>query len=108
MRKKFEKLVRELCALKGLDNPDAYIEGAPIDVNGVMCALIHNEKNSPDRFFMYVVFGYVPQGKEATVFRELLRHNHVGFEGRGPGFCISANTGKVGHVIQLVRSIQNL
>ncbi|MGZ3239756.1 MAG: CesT family type III secretion system chaperone [Burkholderiaceae bacterium] len=101
MRNKFEALVTGFCKLKNLDNPRQYIDGGPINVNDTKCKLIYDEKNSPDRLFLYVVFGYAPPEKEAVVFATLLRQNHVGFEGRGPGFCISAKTGKIGYVVSI-------
>ena len=101
MKQKFEALVTGLCELKNLVDPAPFIQGAPMKVSGVMCSLIHNEQSNPDRFFLYVVFGYAPHGKEAQVFKALLQQNHVGFEGRGSGFCISATTGKVGHVVSI-------
>jgi hypothetical protein len=101
MKQKFKDLVNGLCVLKNLTDPVPFIEGAPMNVNGTMCSLIYNEKSSPEQLFLYVVFGYAPHNKEALVFRALLQQNHVGFEGRGPGFCISATTGKVGHVVSI-------
>lgn len=101
MKQKFDELVAGLCALKNLPDPAPFIDGAPMRVNGTMCSLIYNEKTTPDRLFLYVVFGYAPHNKEALVFKALLQQNHAGFEGRGPGFCISATSGKVGHVISI-------
>ena len=102
MRQKFEELVKNLCILKNLPDPAPFIDGAPMRVNGTMCSLIYDEKSMPDNLFIYVVFGYAPHNKEAMVFKALLQQNHAGFEGRGPGFCISATSGKVGHVVSIV------
>ena len=104
MKQKFEELVIGLCALKNLTDPAPFIQGAPMKVNGTMCSLIYNERSNPERLFLYVVFGYAPYDKEALVFKALLQQNHAGFEGRGPGFCISATTGKVGHVVSIALS----
>lgn len=101
MKNKFEELVKGLCILKNLGDPVPHINGAPINVNGTMCVLIYNEAKDADRFFLYVIFGYAPQGSEALVLKTLLQYNHDGYEGSGPGFCISATTGKVGHVISV-------
>ena len=101
MKKEFEELVKGLCALKNLGDPHAHINGAPISVNGTMCVLIYNQARAADRFFLYVIFGYAQQGCEGEVLKTLLQHNHVSFDGSGPGFCISATTGKVGHVVSI-------
>ena len=99
MKKIFEQIITELCVLKHLGDPTPFLKGAPINVNGSMCTLIYDDASRPDRLFLYVVFGYAASGLEAAIFETLLRQNHVGFEGRGPGFCLSATSGKVGHVI---------
>ncbi|MBC7502295.1 MAG: CesT family type III secretion system chaperone [Herminiimonas sp.] len=104
MKKKFEELVTGLCALKNLPSHLPFIDGAPMRVNGTMCSLLYNERSNPERFFLYVVFGYAPHDREAMVFKALLQQNHAGYEGRGSGFCISATSGKVGYSVSIALS----
>lgn len=91
----------DLCTLKNLGKAELFIHGAPIDVNGVAVSLIYNELIDQDTMFMYTAFGQAPQENEAQIYKALLKQNHIGFSGNGPGFCISPTTGQVGYVLNL-------
>jgi hypothetical protein len=101
MKTEFQKLMTELCALKNMGEPDLFIHGAPFSVNGVEVSLIYNELIDKETMFMYTAFGAAPMDNEAQIYKTLLKQNHIGFCGKGPGFCISPTTGKVGYVLNL-------
>lgn len=101
MKAKFRKLVADLCELKGIKDVEFIIHGAPIAVNGVSISLIYNELIRKDIVFMFTDFGDVPEENEAKIYKALLKQNHIGYSGNGPGFCMSPSTGRVGYVQNL-------
>lgn len=101
MKQRFEDLVTGFCSLKQLGDPEPFIHGEPINVNGVRCTLIYNEQINSDQMYMYIAFDYAPHEQEGAIYKLLLQQNHTGFAGKGPGFCISPTTGMVGYVIRI-------
>ncbi|OGB25920.1 MAG: hypothetical protein A3I66_12130 [Burkholderiales bacterium RIFCSPLOWO2_02_FULL_57_36] len=95
MAQDFKKLMANVCSLINLDPASAVIEGAPFYVNDVMFTLIFDEAVDARRIFLFARFGDLPPVNGGAVLAALLRNNHLGFLGDGPGFSISPTTGKV-------------
>ena len=101
MASTFLKLIAGFCRLKKIDDDGTLAAGAPFNVNGAHCSLVHNDKMATDVVFLHVQYDYVPHESEAAIYKSLLRENHLHFDGHGPGFCISPTTGRIGQITRL-------
>ncbi|RJF92162.1 CesT family type III secretion system chaperone [Noviherbaspirillum saxi] len=91
----FTRLVEEFCKHCGLPEPERILHGGPIAVNDIVFSLIYSEEVNPDAIFAYADFGEAPRGSETDVFRTLLETNLSLYDGKGPTFAISPETGRV-------------
>jgi hypothetical protein len=101
MAQAYAELITEVCELIGFKEAPRLIAGEPIIINDVMFSLIHEEHIDPKRIFLFAGFGEIPGEKRLAILEELLRQNHAGFNGEGPGFTISPTTGKVAYSLHL-------
>lgn len=101
MATNFGELIEGFCRLKQLENGDELAAGAPLNVNGACCSLIYNKTLAADVVFLYVEYAYAPLDRLAAIYKKLLRQNHLGFDGHGPGYCISPTTGKIVELTRL-------
>lgn len=99
--KSFEQLVTHFCAMKGLGDPEPVAKGAPVIVDGIEISLIYNETVDPAKASMLVTFGVAPMKNRGKIYKALLQENHIGFEGKGPGFCVSPATRQVMYVLHI-------
>jgi hypothetical protein len=88
MAQSFDELITEVCAVIGFKEPQRLIDGEAIFLNDVMFSIIHEQEIDPNRIYIFVTFGQLPQKNRIKVVEELLKENH-GFRGKGPGFTIS-------------------
>lgn len=95
MAKSFEELMAGVWKLLPLENPERAIAGEPVFINDVMFTLIHDKDIDPERIFLFASFGDLPRDRAAEVLAALLKENHAGVRGDGPGFTVSPTTGKV-------------
>ncbi|HEX7634409.1 MAG TPA: CesT family type III secretion system chaperone [Noviherbaspirillum sp.] len=98
MAKSFEELMSGVWKLLPLEKPERAIAGEPVFINDVMFTLIHDKDIDPERIFLFASFGDMPRDRTVEVLAALLKENHVGMMGDGPGFTISPTTGKVVYV----------
>jgi hypothetical protein len=94
-RDRYINAIRALCKLLELQDPNSIVEGAPLEVGGVMFSLLYGAQANPDAIIGYCDFGEIPRGKEAQVYQSLLSNNFVMYDGKGPCFAISPDTGRV-------------
>jgi hypothetical protein len=100
MAQSFDELITEVCAVIGFKEPQRLIDGEAIFLNDVMFSIIHEQEIDPNRIYIFVTFGQLPQKNRIKVVEELLKENH-GFRGKGPGFTISPVTGKVVYALHI-------
>jgi hypothetical protein len=86
----YERLIRDFCALTGLEDATAVAGGAPIDVNGVTCSIANGHPAPSNNLMLYVEFGAVPSGREAAIYEELLAQNYLGAPQAGVMFGYSS------------------
>jgi len=89
--------MKHFCGLIKLNEWSSIVDGAPFFINEVMCTFICNPKVDRERFFLFVQFGELPSLNATEVLAALLRNNHLGYIGEGPGFSISPTTGKLNY-----------
>ena len=95
MAKGFEELMAGVWKLLPIKEPERAIAGEPVFINDVMFTLIHDKDIDAERIFLFVSFGDLPSNKAEDTLAALLKENHTGFRGDGPGFTVSPTTGKV-------------
>lgn len=103
----FEELITDVCALIRFGEPKRLIAGEPLYLNDVMFSIVPEEHIAPGRIFLFASFGDLPRANEIKVLEELLKENHAGFSGEGPGFTISPTTGKVVYSLHVFLSKTN-
>jgi hypothetical protein len=85
----YERLMKDFCALVGLQNHTAIAAGAPIEVDGITCSITAGRQNEATSLVLYIEFGAVPAGREVAVYEELLLQNYVGAPDAGVTFGYS-------------------
>ena len=98
MRNQFERLVTEFVDLVHLSDAENVAQGGVFAVDDFPFSLIYNEAADMGRFFVYADFGKPPADKEKDAHHELLKHNFMGFAGKGPMFTISPITAHVVYI----------
>ncbi|HEY8608088.1 MAG TPA: CesT family type III secretion system chaperone [Noviherbaspirillum sp.] len=95
MKEQYISLVRDLCRLCELKNPEVVIDSGAMMVNDVVISLAHNATVDPGVLFIYCDFGKVPEGREVEAYSAMLKTNLLLYNGRGPAFAMSFETGRV-------------
>jgi Tir chaperone protein (CesT) family len=95
MSQSFKELIGSLCALVKLEDPQHILHGGPIDVDGVVFSLIHDEASDPQHMWIYGDFGFAPLEDLASAYAKLLQRNYLTFESNGPVYSLSPHTGTV-------------
>jgi hypothetical protein len=85
----YERLIKDFCALAGLQDDKSIATGSPIEVGGIVCSITSCRKNDATELVLYVAFGAVPSGREAGIYEELLVQNYVGAPDAGVTFGYS-------------------
>ena len=78
MKKFYEALIADFCALTGVVDPTqiaALINGNAVEIDGVDFFLGYSETEAPDRIMIFCDYGAIPQGEELEVHRALLEAN---------------------------------
>lgn len=68
-------LAEEFCRLTGLTDAAAIAEGAPVEVDGVDCAIVPSEGPVPGSFVLYADFGPLPGTRYPAILEALLARN---------------------------------
>lgn len=95
MTKSFAELMAGVWKLLPIEKPERAIAGEPVFINDVMFTLIHDKGIDPERIFLFASFGDLPRKRAVEALAALLKENHAGAKGDGPGFTVSPTTGKV-------------
>jgi hypothetical protein len=95
MNTNYRYLIEDFCKLHGLEDPGKVMRGSAIAFDGVAFSLIHSETVNPDIMFIYCDFGDVLAGRQADAYKALLEANFFLYNGTGPAFTISNETGRV-------------
>ena len=101
MKQKFNAVVEALCDAEQLAQPQRLIDGDAVELGGVEFSFLFDEDHDPQSMFLRVVFGHAPLKNETAIYQQLLQQNHIGFNGNGPGFCVSPVSGKVLYLLRL-------
>lgn len=101
MKQDFDAIVTALCNAEKLTQPQRLIDGDPMELHGVEFSLLYDEENDAQSIFLRVVFGHAPLKNETAIYQRLLQQNHIGFNGNGPGFCVSPVSGNVLYLMKL-------
>ncbi|MDY7575729.1 CesT family type III secretion system chaperone [Actimicrobium sp. CCI2.3] len=101
MRHRFETLVRAFCEVEDDHWPDRLLEGESMELHGVEFSLLYEEDIAVDALHLRIVFGTAPLKNETAIYRALLKENHAGYCGDGPGFCVSPASGRVVYLLKM-------
>ena len=101
MKQQFDAVVRALCSVENIHDAQSLIEGESIELDGVEFAFLYDDEIAAEALHLKVVFGESPLEDETAIFKELLNQNHIGYAGKGPGFCLSPASGKVLYLLRL-------
>lgn len=101
MKQEFDAVVTALCNAEHLTQPQRLIDGDPMELHGVEFSFLYDEESDAQSLFLRVVFGHAPLKNETAIYQQLLQQNHLGFNGNGPGFCVSPVSGKVLYLLKL-------
>ncbi|MFT5590817.1 MAG: hypothetical protein ACI9ZF_003011 [Bradyrhizobium sp.] len=101
MKHRFEALVRAFCELENYGQPERLLDGESIELHGVEFSLLYEEDIAVDAMHLRVVFGNAPLKNETAIYRALLKENHAGYCGKGPGFCVSPASGRVLYLLKM-------
>jgi hypothetical protein len=88
----YKELAARFCNLVGLDDPSQILDGASIDLNGVIFSFSYNQNINPDSFTIYCDFGPAPPGRKEEVYEQLLEANMFVHVGHFPAFMIFQST----------------
>jgi hypothetical protein len=97
----FETLVRAFCEVEKYSQPERLLEGESMELHGVEFSLLYEEDIAVDAMHLRVVFGNAPLKNETAIYRALLKENHAGYCGNGPGFCVSPASGRVVYLLKM-------
>jgi hypothetical protein len=92
---RYTKLIQDFCNANGLQEPERILRGGPIAVDDVTFSVIYSETVNPDVVFLYCDFGDVPVGREHEAYKALLQANLSLYNGGGPSFAVSPESGRV-------------
>ena len=95
MSTKFSTLVSDYCREVGIEATDAILQGAPITVNNVVFALLHDPSVHPDVAQVYSDLGPVPKGQKKKVYQTLLSMNAKLHPPSGQAFMVSPATDRI-------------
>ena len=101
MKQEFDAIVKALCDAEQLARPQPLIDGVAVELYGVEFSFLYDEEHDPQSMFLRIVFGHAPLINETAIYQQLLQQNHIGFNGNGPGFCVSPVSGKVLYLLRL-------
>ena len=101
MQQEFDAMVTAFCDAEHLTQPQRLIDGDAVELHGVEFSFLYDEEHDPQSMFLRIVFGHAPLKNETAIYQQLLQQNHIGFNGSGPGFCVSPVSGKVLYVLLL-------
>ncbi len=101
MKHHFENLIRAFCEVDHTHQPERLLEGEAMELHGVEFSLLYDEDIAVDAMHLRVVFGNAPLRNETAIYRALLKENHAGYCGNGPGFCVSPASGRVVYLLKM-------
>lgn len=94
-RDRYIEAIRALCNLLELRGAEEITEGAPLEIDDVLFSLLYGDRANPDAILGYCDFGEISPGKELDIYHSLLSINFIMYDGRGPSFTVSPETGRV-------------
>jgi hypothetical protein len=90
----FEALLRDLCGVVGLPDPDLMMEKRQLQVEGFDVLLDYLEDDS-DAFYLYFQFGIVTAGRTLSVYRLMLEANLLIYAQDQAQFGMDSDTGGI-------------
>lgn len=90
---KFAALISGYCRQAGIDAAATVLQGAPLDVDGVLFALAHDPRAAPDLAHVYCDLGQMPDDRKEETCRQLLELNMTLHPITGHALMISPHTG---------------
>ncbi len=90
----FEDLLRDLCVVVGLPDPEQMVERRQLQVEGFDVALDYLE-DDPAAFYLYFQFGIVAAGRTLAVFRLMLEANLLIYAQDQAQFGMDSDTGGI-------------
>lgn len=90
----FEDLLRDLCVVVGLPDPEQMVERRQLQVEGFDVALDYLE-DDPAAFHLYFQFGIVAAGRTLAVFRLMLEANLLIYAQDQAQFGMDSDTGGI-------------
>ena len=101
MKEQFDALITAFCEAEQLPQPQRFINGESMELHEVEFSFLYEEERDSDAMILRVVFGLAPLKNETAIYELLLRQNHAGFCGNGPGFCVSPASGNVLYLLKI-------
>ncbi|HVK95962.1 MAG TPA: CesT family type III secretion system chaperone [Noviherbaspirillum sp.] len=94
-KKRFFTLISDYCRLAGLDAADQIVQGAPLNVDGVLFALKHDDSKDPGLVYVYCDLGPVPKENAREIYRTLLTTNMALHATTNQAVMVSPATGRI-------------
>lgn len=90
----FEALLRELCIVVGLPDPEHMVQNRQLQVEGFDVLLDYLE-DDPQAFYLYFQFGIVTPGRTLTIYRLMLEANLLIYAQDQAQFGMDSDTGGI-------------
>ena len=90
----FEALLRELCMVVGLPDPEHMIQHRQLQVEGFDVLLDYLE-DDPQAFYLYFQFGIVTPGRTLVIYRLMLEANLLIYAQDQAQFGMDSDTGGI-------------
>jgi hypothetical protein len=101
----FEDLLRDLCSVVGLPDPESMIERRQIQVEGFDVMLDYLEDDG-DAFYLYFQFGIVTAGRTLAIYRLMLESNLLIYAQDQAQFGMDSDTGGIVLLVRIALSEQ--
>ena len=90
----FEALLRELCTVVGLPDPEHMVQHRQLQVEGFDVLLDYLE-DDPQAFYLYFQFGIVTPGRTLAIYRLMLEANLLIYAQDQAQFGMDSDTGGI-------------
>jgi hypothetical protein len=90
----FDDLLRQLCSVVGLPDPDQMVQKRQIQVEGFDVQFDYIEED-PEAFYLYFQYGIVTAGRTLTIYRLMLEANLLIYAQDQAQFGMDSDTGGI-------------
>lgn len=90
----FDDLLRELCVVVGLPDPEQMVQKRQLQVEGFDVVFDYLE-DDPDAFYLYFQFGIVTAGRTLAIYRLMLEANLLIYAQDQAQFGMDSETGGI-------------